>query len=235
MRPMIDSINVFWLDLDVPGDIVDELSTTLTPIERQRVARITSQRDRHRAAVSLAKRRAILADFCGESLEDIDVRTSSSGKPFVMTSTGTTIEVSSSQSGSFGLFAVSRHRSVGVDIESLSEIPESDGFASWVATANESEWINTLEASERTRACLRLWARKEACLKASGEGIGSGMNRINVPTGSAPSGQRFCPYVNGAQWLLFSIPCPQADLEAALVTPASVDSELEPKIFVSRC
>jgi 4'-phosphopantetheinyl transferase len=235
MRSIIEPINIFWLNLDLSSATVLELSTTLSPRERQRVARYSSATDQRRAIVSLARRKKILADICDQLPEDLIIRQNSSGKPFVNTGKGTTVEMSSSQSGSVGLFAVTRQRSIGVDVESLSEIPKSKRFASWVATPSESRAINALEQSERTRAYLRLWTRKEAYFKATGEGIGSGITHIDVPVTSEPSGQPFRRTINGARWLFHAIPCPRADLEATLAISVSTDAESQLQIIVSQC
>jgi 4'-phosphopantetheinyl transferase len=235
MNPVNEPIHVFWLDLDLSSDMVDELSLTLSPSETQRVDRYTSALDQRRATVRLARRRQLLADFSGLAPQEVDIVLNSRGKPCFNSSTGAIIEMSSSQSGNIGLFAVTRQQAVGVDVESLSEIPESSRFASWVATTKENKLISALEPSERSRAYLRLWTRKEAYLKATGEGVGLGVVHFDVPMSSASSGQSFRPHANGAQWLLYSIPCPRDDLEAALVTSISNATEPQPEIIVSRC
>jgi 4'-phosphopantetheinyl transferase len=59
----------------------------------------------------------------------------------------------------------------GVDVERLRAVPDADDVARLVFTPQEcQEWAEG-DAAGRTRRFLRLWTRKEACLKAIGSGL----------------------------------------------------------------
>jgi 4'-phosphopantetheinyl transferase len=70
------------------------------------------------------------------------------------------------------LFAVSWDREVGADLESNAALPADDreleALAARVLSSRElSFWRATVDRA----ALLRAWTRKEACVKATGEGV----------------------------------------------------------------
>jgi 4'-phosphopantetheinyl transferase len=222
------------LDLDVSTDVVDELHLVLSGDERRRVARYTSPLQQRRATVRLARRRQTLAGMFAIAPDEVIMRSNAGGRPFALSPAGASLGLSSSHCGGLGLMAVARGQQVGVDVEAASELPESSRFASWVATSLEARQIAALPRSEQSNACLRLWTRKEAYLKATGEGIGAGLQHVQVPLGSEAWGQSFHPLAGGPRWLLYRLACPHADLEAALVASGRGGGEEGLTITITR-
>ncbi|MHB1252252.1 MAG: 4'-phosphopantetheinyl transferase family protein [Acidimicrobiales bacterium] len=226
------SIGVVWLDLDQPLEVVEELALLLDPDEEQRVARLAHPLERSRATVRLARRRQVLADIFSLEPDQVDARPRANGQPRAVSSTGESLFISSSHCEDVGLIAVARDRKVGVDVEAAHELPEPDQFAQWVAAVEELHEINELAVTDRAAACLRLWTRKEAYSKATGEGIGDGMHRVRVPLDPDPWAQPFDPLSNGLAWLLFELPSPRIGLNASLVTARHERSD--PQVIVTR-
>jgi 4'-phosphopantetheinyl transferase len=211
-----NSIGVFWLDLDADDERLDIVERSLSPDERARVGRLSSPL-RRRATVRFVWRRMILSEVCGIGPTDLRIRTHAGGKPYAVDLSGDTVEFSTSHCGDLGLIAVARHRVVGVDVESASELFGSPRVTSWVASGHEVMEIDEMTRANRPSALLRLWTRKEAYLKATGEGIGDGLRHVRVPLGEVVEGAAFSPIEHGPEWLMYSIETPRADLEAALV------------------
>jgi len=232
--PAVGTISVVWLDLDLSSDVVDELRLVLSSDERRRVARYSSPLQQRRATVRLARRRQTLADMFAIAPDEVIMRSNAGGRPFALSPAGARLGLSSSHCGGLGLVAVARGQQVGVDVQAASELPESSRFASWVATSFESRQIAALPRSKQSDACLRLWTRKEAYLKATGEGIGAGLQHVQVPLGCEAWGQWFRPLASGPRWLLYRLACPHADLEAALVASGQGGPEERPAITITR-
>jgi 4'-phosphopantetheinyl transferase len=225
-----NSIGIVWIDLDVDADQVTVLQRVLRPDEQDRVDRLSPLLQR-RATVRLGQRRLILAQVCDVAPTELTIGHYPGGKPHAVASNGDNVEFSSSHCGDLGLIVVSRERIVGVDVESASELFDVPRITSWVATDLEAMQIDALPIERRPSTLLQLWTRKEAYLKATGEGIGNGVRNVRVPLGDVTNGQRFAPSSHGQEWMLYSLACPRVGLEASLVisseseheTPSAID------------
>ncbi len=81
------------------------------------------------------------------------------------------LEFNMSHSGDLALYAITEGRAVGVDVERVRpdvarELTEARFF-----TAAETDALLALPEDGRARAFFTVWTRKEACLKATGDGL----------------------------------------------------------------
>ena len=213
---MLDTdVLVIWLDLVDHADL-DALLATLSSDERARVARLASPELRRRAAVRLARRREVLGELLEVSPSAVELATDASGRLAVQGAYGRHA-VSSSSSGDVGLLAIAAGREIGVDVESVSEVVDSPRFMARVASSREAAALAELADAARPGALARLWTRKEAYLKATGEGIGNGVVHVEVPLEEGLWAAPCEPVRDGATWLLYDLVCPTPDLAAALV------------------
>lgn len=67
---------------------------------------------------------------------------------------------------------------IGVDIESNTRKTASHELANRFFTGEEASQLAALEESKRAQAFLRLWTCKEAVLKAMGQGLSFGLDRV---------------------------------------------------------
>jgi 4'-phosphopantetheinyl transferase len=227
------SISVIWLDLDRSSQVVDELGALLNPDERARVARLATPLERSRATVRLGRRREVLGEVFALAPEKVVTRYLANGQPHAISPLGDTLEISASHRDDLGLIALARESKVGVDVEATFELPDPDQFAQWVTAAEELREINELTLAERPAACLRLWTRKEAYLKATGEGIGGGLRHVRVPLDTDAWAESFRPVPDGPQWLLYELAVARDGLNASLVTSVGKDHH-EPQVFITR-
>lgn len=227
------SVFVFWLDLDQTDKVTNELAAELSKGDRRRVSRYVSEKDRRRATVRMARRRQIMSSLIGVHADDVDIQSDARGKTFAMATPETRIELTSSHCEDVGVVACTIGRQIGIDVESSKEFPSAARFVSRIATSDEEKQISAVPAEERSVALLTLWTRKEAYLKATGEGIGSGTHHIEVPLNPSPWGQSFQPEVEGAEWLLYELPCRERDLKASLVVSTQCDVDTMPAIYLT--
>jgi len=83
-----------------------------------------------------------------------------------------------SHAGSAILLAFARGQPLGVDLENAARHTSIDGIARRFFAAAEADALERLEPSRRPAAFLRLWTHKEAVLKALGEGLAFGLDRV---------------------------------------------------------
>jgi 4'-phosphopantetheinyl transferase len=90
------------------------------------------------------------------------------------------LNFSISHSGDLALYAVPRLGPVGVDVEWLRPVPHFEEIASRFFSPRETEMLMTLSTDRRMEGFFACWTRKEAFLKATGEGIGGGLAKAEV-------------------------------------------------------
>ena len=83
------------------------------------------------------------------------------------------------QSG-FGFYAVTRQRRVGVDIEYLRSLPDLDTVAERMFSPGERAALRRLPLAQRHEGFFNGWTRKEAYIKAIGEGLSHPLDRFTV-------------------------------------------------------
>ncbi len=76
------------------------------------------------------------------------------------------------------LIAIAREQPVGIDLERVDREIEIDDIAQRYFSAAEADAIEALATERKLAAFLRLWTCKEAVLKALGEGISFGLDRV---------------------------------------------------------
>jgi 4'-phosphopantetheinyl transferase len=96
-----------------------------------------------------------------------------------------------SHSGDYCVCAVALGREVGIDVEAVRPDVECLQLADRFFTKREWEDLRTTPEQRRYERFFRYWTCKEACLKAQGIGISSGLAGFEVifePDGSARCG-----------------------------------------------
>jgi 4'-phosphopantetheinyl transferase len=209
-------VTVVWLDLDAGRDDVAAMRAVLADDEAIRVDHLATELLRRRATVRLARRRQVLADLLGTGAPDVVISTDQRDR-LRAAGGGRTILVSASSSEGMGLLGITDGLHLGVDVEAVGELANERGFIARVATPREAAVLERLDGDERRRCLSRLWTRKEAYLKATGEGITDGVAHVDVPLDDGSFDAAFRPIVGGDEWRLFHLRCPREGFTAALV------------------
>jgi 4'-phosphopantetheinyl transferase len=139
-----------------------------------------------------------------------------------------------SHSNDLGVFAVGRSRNLGVDIESLAEVMRAEDVIARILTEHERLSLAPLSPDERGKEFLTLWTRKEAYLKATGMGIGQGVQDVKVPMLVELRGERVQPEVGGESFFFYDLQCPVPEFSASLVIAPASDTLARPQVTQSR-
>lgn len=127
--------------------------------------------DAARPAADARWTRGVLARYLGVAPPAVVLARGPYGKPrLAAPAGGAPLEFNLAHSGGLVALAVARH-GVGVDVEAIAPLPGLDALAARCLDAAErAAWL-AAPAAGRLDAFLRLWTRKEACLKAAGTGL----------------------------------------------------------------
>jgi 4'-phosphopantetheinyl transferase len=175
------------IDLDVRCIAGDEYRGSLDDAERSRADRFRSHKLKRQWTVARAGLRNILAYYCGCSPIQIEFALGTFGKPELageIANTGVTFNLS--HSGNMAVVAVGHNTDMGIDIEFKKFIRDWPGVARRFFSSNENAELMTLEESRRMDAFFDCWTRKEAIIKATGEGLHAQLDDFDVSL--APGG-----------------------------------------------
>jgi 4'-phosphopantetheinyl transferase len=157
--------------------------------EREHADAFLRERDRRRYVASHAFVRSVLARYLEVDAAAVAIQPGGNGKPAaVTTADGDELRWNASHAGDLTVVAIARAAGVdvGVDIEVVRSLPRLDSVASLVCAPSELQAIRALPAGDRLLAFLRCWTRKEAIVKATGDGLAGGLARLEVATGIGP-------------------------------------------------
>jgi len=161
------------------------LGLLLDQAERDRWRRLVRKDDQDRLMVAATLARLVLAwhlDCPPDQLHfDRTCRICGTqhGKPR-LTGDRTGLQFSVSHSGQRVAVAVVRDAHVGVDVEQIVPGLEVEALAREVLSEDEREVFDELASGDRQRGFLTYWTRKEALLKATGDGLRVPMDSITV-------------------------------------------------------
>ncbi len=134
--------------------------------------------DRLRYAVAHANLRRILGGYLQRPPEKICFAVNQFGKPELATAERSSLQFNLSHTKSIAVLAVTQGQPVGVDVEDVRPI-EPDAAAAHFSAAELSD-LGTLHGDAWLGGFYRCWTRKEAILKAEGEGLHRALDSFDV-------------------------------------------------------
>lgn len=158
----------------------------LDDVERQRASAFRFPSDRRRFIVTHGVLRTILATHVGCKPEEIRMSRGRQGKPHLDEPHFGDVRFNLAHSGEVAMVVVSHGRDVGVDLEEERSFSALGRMASVILSPVEQDVFVRLHPSERHRALLRAWTRKEAVLKATGTGLFVDPATVPVPLDPTP-------------------------------------------------
>jgi len=172
-------IEVWQMRLDQETEQVLQLEKLLSDDEIARGRRFHAERHRRRFIVSRGALRTLLSHYLSVKPGDIVFGYSSHGKPFVQEQSNH-VNFNMSHSGECAIYAVSREYQIGVDIEFLDRKIEFDDVAKRFFEPREYTDMRELPQAVRKRAFMACWTRKEAVVKALGDGLSIPLDQFRV-------------------------------------------------------
>jgi len=176
-----DEIHVWCAGLDKPVSDLHAFAGLLSESERKRADRFLLDRDRHRFIVRHGLLRMILGRYLNMDPAHLAFTYESRGKPMVCLPDDTPpFQFNLSHSNGLALIGATRQAALGVDVEQVRFVPEADQIAAKFFSPQESAVLNAIPEEQKMEAFFNCWTRKEAYLKATGEGIADALPRIEV-------------------------------------------------------
>jgi len=178
------AVEVVASRLDLGPGAVDALAGWLHDDECRRAGRFRLARDRRRYVAARGMLRQLLSARLGTHPRAVEFSYGAHGKPCLAPgSAAGDLRFNVSHTGDFALFAFSRGREVGVDVEAVLPMRDADAVARHYFSRSEFRAYRALEPGAREAGFFTCWTRKEAYLKALGGGLQSALSEFDVPPG----------------------------------------------------
>ena len=164
-----------------PDSCCRAVAPFVSELERQRAARYFHAIDAARHLLGRFVVRGVLARTLGKEWIAEELAREARGKPFLP---GCGIDFSISHAGAWVWVAFCREAVVGIDVE---EVRQLEDLAELVGALHPAESASIREKAEDANvAFFRCWTRKEAVLKAAGEGLLRAPDSFQVRTDAVP-------------------------------------------------
>jgi 4'-phosphopantetheinyl transferase len=202
-------VHIWRAVLDLPSSSLQEFKSKLSADERIKADRFRFERDRNRFIVSSGILKTILGYYIGTEPGEIRFCYENRGKPRLddaFHDTGIHFNVCHSEG--LALYIFTRDHKVGIDIERVRDFPEMVQIIEQFFSVREKMVFRRLPDSKKREAFFNCWTRKEAFIKAIGEGFFYPLNQFDVSF--APDEPSRLLTIEGdsekvSQWLMGSI------------------------------
>jgi 4'-phosphopantetheinyl transferase len=176
-------VHVWRARLDTPWSWTFDEALSLD--DRTRADRFRFESDRRRFCMARASLRLILARYLKARPGRLQLDTSEYGKPFFADQKASQgLRFNLSHSNQLALIAITRDREVGVDVEYVRADFVTDEVAGHFFSRAEVQEFCALPPEMKTQSFFNCWTRKEAYIKARGEGLYCPLDQFDVSVAS---------------------------------------------------
>lgn len=176
-----DEVHVWRAQLNLDTVDMEHARATLSSDERARASRFHFPKDREHFIAARATLRIILARYLNRDPAQLEFCYSPFGKPDLAPSANPDgIRFNLSHSQGLALYAITRDHDIGVDVEAMRPNFDWEDIANRYFAPKEVEALRLVPVSLRAEASLNCWTRKEAYVKARGEGLSLSLDQFEV-------------------------------------------------------
>ncbi|HRI60694.1 MAG TPA: 4'-phosphopantetheinyl transferase superfamily protein, partial [Saprospiraceae bacterium] len=166
------AIHLWLVRLDIAESQYRYLGDLLSPDEQQRAKKFTFDQHRARFIAGRGFLRSILGKYLQMEPAQIRFQYNTWGKPALDPSLGiNTFHFNLSHSNGLALFAFTQAGPIGVDIENIRPQTDIEQTGALVFSSSELAALQSLSPEIRRITFFQFWTRKEAFMKAKGDGF----------------------------------------------------------------
>jgi len=179
-RPVLagDEVHVWCASLDQPSAKYADL---LSGDEQARAQRFRFEQEQRRFVVGRGLLRTILGRYLNLPPQNLVLKYGEYGKPeLALESSLQRSSFNLSHSGDLVLYAFTCEIEIGIDLEQIHPIPDVQQLAEQFFSPLERAELDALPAQRKLEAFFSGWTRKEAYLKARGDGLVYPLDQFSV-------------------------------------------------------
>ncbi len=176
-----DAIHAWCASLRQPPAKISRLAQLLSPDESERAARFVFDRDREKYIVARGTLRLLLGHYLHTPPEQLQFRYGPQNKPYLAKAdTRLPLQFNLAHSHNLALYAITKHQELGVDIEAIRPLDDKEQIAQRFFSAAEYATLVSLPEKQKLTGFFNCWTRKEAFLKATGDGLTRPLDQFDV-------------------------------------------------------
>lgn len=181
LRIEAGAVHIWRAWLDRPEEDIVAFENILSAEEKERASRFHFDRDRRRYISGRGILRVLLARYLDFHAADIGFKYGAQGKPVLSGEyQHQTIKFNLAHSNKLAIYAFAPEGDIGVDLEYIRQVKDSMDVAKRFFSANEYHVLSSLPEEDQQQAFFRCWTRKEAFIKAIGEGLSYPLDGFDV-------------------------------------------------------
>ncbi len=175
-----DEVHVWAVSLLPAEDLLKDFNNSLSSDEHARAERFKFPHLRRRFIASQGYLRHILGCYLQQPPHALEFQRTERGKPFLTIPQAHNVRFNVSHSHEMAVYGIMQTHELGIDVEYLRPMPDAEQIATRFFSAPEQASLLALPAEQRVPAFFRCWTRKEAFIKAIGEGLYYPLDQFSV-------------------------------------------------------
>lgn len=176
-----NEVHIWRASLDQPAWRIQELAQTLSADEYKRAERFYFEQHRQRFIAGRGILRTILSCYLGIEPSKLQFCYGNRGKPALAAiDTDRTLHFNLSHSEGLAMYAITRDREIGIDLEYIRSVPDAEQIAARFFSCRENAVFRALPPGQKQAAFFNCWTRKEAYIKAIGDGLAFSLDQFDV-------------------------------------------------------
>jgi 4'-phosphopantetheinyl transferase len=165
-------VHIWKASLETSNSVIQKLEHVLSKDEATYASRFHFEKDRRYCIVARGMLRMLLSYYLNSDPSQLRFSSNSYGKPFLtFPSLNPRLHFNLSHSRDLALYVFSYARQVGIDVEYKRAEIDIDSLARISFSSNEQAFLRSLPDNLKCDAFFNCWTRKEAYIKALGEGL----------------------------------------------------------------
>lgn len=176
-----NDVHVWRIPLNQSSERTTLSLEVLSPDERERAARFHFDKDKNQFVQARAALRFILSEYLNVRPQDLEFSYGPQGKPELANGHAEScLRFNLSRRDGLALIAITRGRKIGVDVELVrADVPFLE-IADVSFSSVESATLRSLPERLQATGFYNCWTRKEAYVKARGDGLSFPLKQFDV-------------------------------------------------------
>jgi len=172
------AVHIWPVWTHAPDAVVEQFQLLLAPDETDRAGRFRFVHLQQSFILARGALRVLLGRYLNTAPGRIQFSYGSKGKPALAGLNR--LQFNATHSGDLALFAFTMDCEIGVDVEQIRPMPDIEDVAKRFFCAEESAELMSLPAGQREHGFFLCWTRKEAYIKATGDGLSTPLDAFRV-------------------------------------------------------